>query len=105
MRFGYVELLSRDPQKTADWWTKALGAFVVSEKSEGIWMALGEVEFLVKEGDPKGASVGIVLYSEDLEGDADHLTKQGCKCIQDEDLENFRVKDPDGRWLTLAGVP
>lgn len=114
MRFGHIELFVRDPVAARDFYMDILGFRLVDEQGpEGepplfIWLELGEVEILLRPGEPneaaefRKATANIVLYTNHVEATARGLRARGL-IFQGEDGPGcLTFTDLDGHWFQLV---
>ncbi len=111
MRFGHLEIFTADPARAARFYREVLGFEVVADQGGGLlWLACGQVEFLLRPGSPpeaperyEDAAAGIVLYTEDLDAAADRLRERGLAFEGTIDSDRcLTFRDPDGNWFQLV---
>lgn len=111
MRIGHLELFVSDPVRARDFYLDVLGFDLEAEQEGGFtWLKLGEAEILLRPGGrgETAASyakspVGIVLYTDDLEGTAARLTARGLTFEgRDGSDRCLTFRDPDGHWFQLV---
>jgi len=83
-----------------------MGAIVINEQEDQIWLALGDTEILLRCGDglPKNG-MRLVLYCEDAPDDRERMGQCGTKTKDGEAEDAFLVQDADGRWLSVLEQP
>ncbi len=111
MHLGHIELFVADPQASKKFYRDVLGFEVISEQNEKfIWMRLGDREILLRPGRLHvntsayaGASVGIVLYTDDLETTRDALRSRGLQFKGTDGSDKcLTFTDLDGHWFQLV---
>lgn len=111
MRFGHIEIFSRDPIRSSEFYTSLLGFEVVGiQGGVFVWMKLGEAEILLRPGQPPTspdtyphAAMGLVLYTDDLMPLHDRIAREGLN-LDDVDKTGkcFAFTDPDGNWIQIV---
>jgi hypothetical protein len=106
MRFGYVELFSQNLPEAAAWWEEAMGAIIINERMDQVWLALGDTEILLRhdENAQKGG-MRLVLYSDDVNDDRSRLKEGSAKTRDTESEDSFLVQDIDGHWHAVLEQP
>jgi predicted enzyme related to lactoylglutathione lyase len=105
--FGHLEIFVEDPAKLKSFYTDALGFEVVADQGRNIWFRSGSTEILLRGGAKKREAPAmpfdIVLYTDDLEGEAERLRKTGAELscrVGEPDCYYFQ--DPEGNWFQLV---
>jgi catechol 2,3-dioxygenase-like lactoylglutathione lyase family enzyme len=111
MRFGHLELFVRDPAVARAFYEEALGLSVVGVQGGGdfVWLRLDEREVLLRKGEPppapssyRAATLGIVLYTDDLPGTRRLLAERGVEFLGEDEPGCLVFRDPDGHWFQLV---
>ncbi len=111
MKIGHIELFVIDPLASKHFYQHVLGFEVVSVQDEQfVWMNCGEMELLLRPGNPPSSasdydstSIGFVLYTDDLDRDSHDLRRKGI-IFNMISPESLTFKDPDGNWFQLVQV-
>lgn len=111
LRFGHIEILSADPQAARRFYEDLLGfELTVVQSEDFIWLRQGELEVLIRPGDPpapagryESAPTGFVLYTDRLDELLEGLQARGLEVRGTVDSERcFTFTDPDGNWFQLV---
>ncbi|MCA8911697.1 MAG: VOC family protein [Planctomycetes bacterium] len=111
MRIGHIELFVKDADAAKDFYTRVLGAELVSQQADGhiVWVKLGDVELLLRPGEPgdspdiyKFARAAITLYTDDLDAELAKLKLRGLAFEGDDGPGCPTFRDPDGNWFQLT---
>jgi catechol-2,3-dioxygenase len=106
MRFGYVELFSQNLPEAAAWWEETMGAIIINERADQVWLALGDTEILLRCDDgAQKSGMRLVLYSDDATDDRSRLKEGGTRTQDSEVDDTFLVQDIDGRWHAVLEQP
>jgi catechol 2,3-dioxygenase-like lactoylglutathione lyase family enzyme len=111
MKFGHIEILVTDPQKSKQFYQEALGFELTVDQGGGLyWLQKDQVEILLRPGNPpksancyEEAPTGIVLYTDDLETTLQELQQRGLVFRGTVDSEKcYTFTDLDGNWFQLV---
>lgn len=111
MKFGHLEIFTIDPQKSKHFYQDVLGFELTVDQGGGYyWLQRGQVEILLRPGNPpqaadryESAPTGIVLYADDLEATMQELQQRGLVFRGTVDSDKcFTFTDPDGNWFQLV---
>ncbi|KAA3605246.1 MAG: VOC family protein [Calditrichaeota bacterium] len=111
MKFGHIEIFTKDVQKAKEFYTKILGFKIVAEQSENlVWVATEGQEFLLRKGKNTSdsetyqtAKTGFVLYTENLTKTAESLKTNGLNFQGIDGSEKCLIfTDLDGNWFQLV---
>ena len=111
MKFGHIEILSRDPDKALQFYRDILGFEVTIVQNERfIWLKKDDVEILIRPGNPpepppryEDAGTGLVLYTKNLEILLAELVEKGLEIRGTVDSGDcYTFTDPDGNWFQLV---
>ena len=110
MKIGHLELFVKDPLISKDFYESVLGFEVAAEQGpEYIWLRSGEIELLLRKGNPassptyEAANSAIVLYTGDLTGTAEQLAQRDVGlCDMPGSAGCLAFTDPDGHWFQLV---
>ena len=107
-QINHIHIKTRDPQKTAEWFVKNLGAKVAAENRTGDKVAIrldlhglgvNVTDFL--EGQKLGQHYGmehLALDSDDVRGEVEKLRAAGARILEERQL-------PDGRHVCFFEGP
>jgi catechol 2,3-dioxygenase-like lactoylglutathione lyase family enzyme len=111
MKFGHIEIYSRDPERTLNFYRDVLGFEVlVVENTHFIWLKKDDIEILIRPGEPprpatryEDAPTGFVLYTHNIETLLADLVEKGLELRGTVDSDNcYTFTDPDGNWFQLV---
>lgn len=112
MHLGHLEFFCHDCFKTYAFYVDILGfEFVTVQDEQFVWLRLGELEILLRPGEPpkptpaptSGSS--FVLHVDDLVGLEESLSDQGIEFLShEENPDLIAFTDPDGRWIQAKEV-
>jgi catechol 2,3-dioxygenase-like lactoylglutathione lyase family enzyme len=110
MQFGHIEIFVSDIQRSLHFYENVLGFALTAIQGQHIWLQLGEVEILLRPGQPpppaaryEDAPHGLVLYTDDLPSTMAELRGRGLEfkgTIDSDKCHTFT--DPDGNWFQLV---
>lgn len=111
IRIGHVEIFVRDPMVAHKFYQDILGfEFTVEQGADFVWLKSGELEVLLRRGNPPAApahyaesAAALVLYTDDLSSAQMRLGDAGIRLHPMPDEPGcFVFQDPDGNWLQLV---
>ena len=110
MKIGHIELFVKDPLAAKEFYESVLGFEVVAVQGpDFVWVRSGEMEILLRKGDPSNSSQyetsnnGIVLYTDDLQDTTNKLSERGLKLNKMSDPDKcWTFTDLDGNWFQLV---
>ena len=111
MKLGHIEILVEDPKRSQRFYSDVLGFELVTIQNEKfIWLKKGQQEFLIRPGKKhkmashyEAASVGIVLYCDDVEETMKELKLKGLEFKGTVDSGKCHTfTNPDGNWFQLV---
>ena len=109
LALGHIELFVKNPVASIPFYADGLGAEIVAVQDETfVWLKLGEVELLLRPGNPAPVScyaqsmAGLVLYVDNLETAVYQLKGYGIKCHLMDEPDCYTFQDPDGHWFQLV---
>lgn len=111
MKFGHIEILATDTQKSKQFYQDVLGFELTVDQGGGLyWLQKDQVEILLRPGNPpraaeryEDAPVGIVLYTDQLETILQDLQRRGLVIRGTVDTDKcYTFTDPDGNWFQLV---
>ena len=111
MKLGHIELFSPNPERLGRFYIQKLGFTLVADQGQGfIWVQSGEIEILIRPGDPMQGSdryerttSGLVLYTDDVAAALERLERGGVEIRGTVDSEKcYTFTDPDGNWFQLV---
>ncbi len=107
-RPGHLERLCREPELLAEFYQKLGFEETVWQGRNHCWLKLGELELLLRRGEPADAAanwpgqrLGLVLYTDDLPGLLNRLKAEGIEPIA-RDGDCPLLQDPEGQWVQLV---
>lgn len=111
MKLGHIEVLSRDPQSSQQFYREVLGFELTAvQEQQFFWLKKEDLEILIRPGNPpapapryEDAPTGFVLYTSALDSMLKKLVHRGLevKGIVDSD-KCYTFNDPDGNWFQLV---
>ncbi|HVZ41206.1 MAG TPA: VOC family protein [Candidatus Kapabacteria bacterium] len=108
MKVGHLELFVSEPHRSRFFY-ESLGFELLEIQGDCIWLKLADAEILLRPGrlapsgrDYREATVGIVLYTEDLPGALHALEKRGLVPVGNDGPNCPTFTDPDGHWFQLV---
>ncbi|MFW9777401.1 MAG: VOC family protein [Candidatus Heimdallarchaeota archaeon] len=109
MKIGHIELFVRDINASKDFFCDILNFELVTKQKDVVWIKLGETEILLRQGFPhkvqdyQETSVGLVLYTDNLEKSSSMLKTKGLVFKGIDGSKNcLTFTDPDGHWFQLV---
>jgi catechol 2,3-dioxygenase-like lactoylglutathione lyase family enzyme len=104
MRFGHLELPVADPMASQHFYVDVLGFELEALQGDRFaWVKLGDFEILLRpaeDGAELASKHDVVLYSNDVEADAQRLHAHG---LETELRANcYHFEDPDGHRFQLV---
>lgn len=110
MQFGHIEIFASDTQRSRHFYENVLGFEVTVTKGQLVWLQKGEVEILLRPGQPpppaaryQDAPLGLVLYTDDLQSTLLELSGRGLEFKGTVDSDKcYTFTDPDGNWFQLV---
>lgn len=111
MRMGHLELFVSDMDAAITFYKTMLGCEVIARNgTEYTWIRFGDVELLLRSGwnmfqapEYTQAPMGIVLYTRDIQGEAQQLADRGVVFKGYDGSEHcLTFTDPDGNWFQLV---
>lgn len=112
MKFGHIEIFVSDPLQTAKQFYQDILEFEITSAREDqlVWLKKGDLEILLRQGQPpraadryEKASLGLVLYTNDLNQSIETLEGRGLEFKGTVDSEKcYTFTDPDGNWFQLV---
>jgi catechol 2,3-dioxygenase-like lactoylglutathione lyase family enzyme len=112
MRFGHIELFVRDPLASLRFYERIPGCKLVEVQGGGasVWIAFGEIQVLLRRGNPQTASdkyqtaeAGIVLYTDNFDEETSTLLDRGLKFSGDDGSDREPTfTDLDGHWFQIV---
>jgi catechol 2,3-dioxygenase-like lactoylglutathione lyase family enzyme len=110
LKLGHIEIFTPNLSRAQEFYQVALGAELVADQGDFIWVKLGEVEVLLRKGDPpkpaddyRAANIALVLYSQDVAISVSRLNAAGVAVLPIEGEPGcYTFQDPDGNWLQLV---
>ena len=112
MKLGHIELFVIDPLISLHFYEHILGCEVieVQGKESCVWIKIGEVEILLRRGNPKvieneykDAQSAIVLYTDDLDGEISTFVARGLRLSGTDGSDREPTfTDPDGHWFQIV---
>lgn len=110
MRIGHIELFVCDVAQAKAFYLDVLGAELVADQGQTVWVKLGEVELLLRGGLTHSffperyqtAAYGLALYTENLDQTAAELQARGLAFKGDDGPGCLTFTDPDGHWFQLV---
>jgi catechol 2,3-dioxygenase-like lactoylglutathione lyase family enzyme len=109
MKIGHIELFVKSVKVSKDFFCNVLDFELVIEQKEVSWVRLGGTEILLRPGSPHGVqnyhetSIGLVIYTEDLNKSASKLKNKGLVFKGTDRNKNcLTFTDPDGHWFQLV---
>jgi catechol 2,3-dioxygenase-like lactoylglutathione lyase family enzyme len=111
MKFGHIEILAADPQRSKQFYSDVLGfELEVVQNGQNIWLKKGDSEILIRPGRPSQsasryevAPTGFVLYTDNVQDTLSELVARGLQVRGTVDSEKcYTFTDPDGNWFQLV---
>jgi catechol 2,3-dioxygenase-like lactoylglutathione lyase family enzyme len=111
VRFGHIEIFASDVARSTTFYRDVLGFDVTATQADRfVWLQKGDLEILLRPGRPpqpacryEDAPLGVVLYTDDLDGAVEGLRRRGLHFRGTVDSEKCPAfVDPDGNWLQLV---
>ncbi len=111
MKFGHIEILAADPQKSKQFYQDVLGFELTVDQGGGLyWLQNGFLEILIRPGSPpnparsyEDAPTGLVLYTDDIDTTVRTLQQRGLIFRGTVDSDKcYTFTDPDGNWFQLV---
>jgi len=106
MRLGHIELPVSDPMRSLAFYRDILGfELEVNQSDRFIWMTASGATLMLRPGfesapENDRAGFNLVLYTSNLEADAERLRQAGLTFSERANCLHFR--DPDGHHLQLV---
>lgn len=110
MQFGHIEIFVSDIQRSLHFYENVLGFAVTAIQGQHVWLQFGEVELLLRPGQPpapagryQDAPAALVLYTDDLASTMAELRGRGLTFKGTADSDKCPTfTDPDGNWFQLV---
>jgi len=110
LSIGHIELFVLNVERSREFYERVLGFEVVSLQPNVAWLKCGQLEILLRKtmrradaGSYAQASVGIVLYTDDLPATMEQLKSRGLAFRGHDGAECCPTfTDLDGHWFQLV---
>ena len=111
MNLGHIEIFVKSPLKSKEFYKDVLGFTIEDiQKNKYVWLKKDQTEILLRPRKSRlqiknyqSTNIGLVLYTNDLDGAVKDLTSKGLE-FKGTDLSEkcLTFTDPDGNWFQLV---